>query len=42
MSEHAGDAELQFETVTPPPLPGGVTVSAGVSCVVCQASIPDE
>jgi|SRR5687767_8221270 len=42
MSEHSGDAELQFETVTPPPLPGAVTASAGVSCAVCQASIPDE
>lgn len=42
MSEPTGDAELQFETVTPPPLPGAVAVPAGVSCAVCQASIPDE
>ena len=42
MSDHTGDGELQFETVMLPPLPGSVTAPAGVSCVVCQAAIPDE
>ena len=42
MSEETRDEELLFDTVTPPPLPGSATVSSGVSCVVCQAAIPDE
>ena len=42
MSEETRDAELQFDTVTPPPLPGSAAFATGLSCVVCQAAIPDE
>ena len=42
MSEDTRDPELQFETVTPPPLPGADAAQAGVSCTLCDASISDE
>jgi hypothetical protein len=42
MSEHTGDAELQFDTVTPPALPDAVPAPDGVVCVVCRQAIPHE
>ena len=42
MSEETRDAELQFDTVTPPPLPGSAEAPAGVSCLVCRGDISDK
>jgi hypothetical protein len=44
MSANPADGELQFDTVTPPPLPGAAdaAVPAGVSCTLCKSSIGDE
>jgi hypothetical protein len=44
MSANPADGELQFDTVTPPPLPGAAEAAApaGVSCTLCKTGIPDE
>lgn len=39
MSEAPRDGDLQFESVTPPPLPGSEPASPGVTCAACSRAI---